>query len=279
MKVPCVIAFHHQGKSQQFGTRFARQHLVKYKSDLRRALAEDALSLCSRNDGQGEPLMSTNMELTERERAMSHFKQLFKMEEIPKLPAKLELLKAKEAIKILRNLIVYDHNHLKDDEDLEDEVKKREEIYIRYGDPSWEPSFWPNHLWKWSDIQNFSNVTVSELKDVGLDNLYPNLTDFYRDVIRMGFEYFSLDPNEHLDEMFTEEEEDSRKRSRFIKSAPKAKKPRTSPTQSVFDEEQFVSAQEDVEREYEYRLPVISENIVAEDPHSDSVDHLFLTIC
>ena len=50
--------------------------------------------------------MSTNMELTERERAMSHFKQLFKKEEIPKLPAKLELLKAKEAIKILRNLIV-----------------------------------------------------------------------------------------------------------------------------------------------------------------------------
>ena len=48
----------------------------------------------------------------------------------------------------------------------------------------------------------------------------------------MGFEYFSLDPNEHIDEMFTEEEEDSRKRSRFIKSAPKAKKPRTSPTQS-----------------------------------------------
>ena len=39
MKVPCVITFHHQGKSQQFGTRFARQHLVKYKSDLRRALA------------------------------------------------------------------------------------------------------------------------------------------------------------------------------------------------------------------------------------------------
>ena len=109
---------------------------------------------------------------------------------------------------------------------------------------------------------------------MGLDNLYPNLTDFYRDVIRMGFEYFSLDPNEHLDEMFTEEEEDSRKRSRFIKSAPKAKKPRTSPTQSVFDEEQFVSAQEDVEREYQYRLPVISENIVAEDPHADTVDHL-----
>ena len=66
MKVPCVIAFHHEGKSQQFGTRFARQHLVKYKSDLRRALAEDALSLCSRNDDQGEPLMTTNMELTER---------------------------------------------------------------------------------------------------------------------------------------------------------------------------------------------------------------------
>ena len=155
MKVPCVIAFHHEGKSQQFGTRFARQHLVKYKSDLRRALAEDALSLCSRNDDQGEPLMTTNMELTERERAMSHFKQLFKMDENPKLPAKLELLKAKEAIKILRNLIVYDHNHLEDDEDSEDEVKKREEIYIRYGHPSWEPSFWPNHLWKWSDIQNF----------------------------------------------------------------------------------------------------------------------------
>ena len=81
MKVPCVIAFHYQGKSQQFGTHFARQHLVKYKSELRRALAEDALSLCSRNDDQGEPLMSTNMELSEREKPMSHFKQLFKISE------------------------------------------------------------------------------------------------------------------------------------------------------------------------------------------------------
>ena len=73
--------------------------------------------------------------------------------------------------------------------------------------------------------------------------------------------------------MFTEEEEGSRKKARLVESAPKAKKPCTSPTQSYLDEEQFVSAQEDVEREYEYRLLVISENIVAEDQHSDSVDH------
>ena len=29
MKVPCVIAFHYQGKIQQFGTRFARQQKIR----------------------------------------------------------------------------------------------------------------------------------------------------------------------------------------------------------------------------------------------------------
>jgi hypothetical protein len=75
MKVPCVVAFHHQGKSQQFGTQFARQHLHKSSSDLRRALEKDALALCSRNADQCEPLLSTNIQLTDKENAITHLKK------------------------------------------------------------------------------------------------------------------------------------------------------------------------------------------------------------
>ena len=182
LKVLVVVAFHYRGKTQQFGTKFAREHLQQYTAEINGALERDALCLCSSNDA--EPLISTNMDMTDKERALGYFSDLFQNDDIPKLPAKIELLKAKEAIKILRNLIVYDHNHSSIGDSEEEHTKKKELIYIKYGDKSWEPSFWPNHLWKWEDVQNFSNVTVSELKDVGLDGLYDNVTDFYKDFIR-----------------------------------------------------------------------------------------------
>ena len=163
------------------------------------------------------------MDMTDKERALGYFSDLFQNDDIPKLPAKIELLKAKEAIKILKNLIVYDHNHSRIGESEEEHAKKKELIYIKYGDKCWEPSFWPNHLWKWEDVQNFSNVTVSELTDVGLDGVYDSVTDFYKDVIRMGLEHYSLDPNEHIAESYTEEEESSRKKTRHIKDAPKVR--------------------------------------------------------
>ena len=216
-----VVAFHYRGKTQQFGTKFAREQLQQYTAEINGALERDALCLCSSNDD--EPLVSTSIDMTDKKRALGYFSDLFQNDDIPKLPAKIELLKAKEAIKILRNLIVYDHNHSSIGDSEEEHTKKKELIYIKYGDKSWEPSFWPNHLWKWEDVQNFSNVTVSELKDVGLDGLYDNVTDFYKDVIRMGLEHYSLDPNEHISESYTEEEESSRKKARHIKDAPKVR--------------------------------------------------------
>ena len=295
LKVPVVVAFHYRGRSQQFGTRHAREQLQQHAAEMTFALERDALCLCSTNND--EPLVSTNMDMTDKERALGYFSDLFKNDDIPKLPAKIELLKAKEAIKILRNLIVYDHNQSSIGESEERFAKKKEQIYIKYGAKSWEPSFWPNHLWKWEDVQNFSNVTVSELKDVGLDGVYESVTDFYKDVIRMGLEHYSLDPDEHIDENYNEEEEASRKKARHIKDAPRIRNNpphqqrslnhplRQSPPnlpRRVMSPPDHVQGdggpameywqqmlQDDHHHEYEYRFP--SPNAVS--PRNDNSDH------
>ena len=54
LKVPVVVAFHYRGKTQQFGTKFAREHLQQYTAEINGALERDALCFCSSNDA--EPL-------------------------------------------------------------------------------------------------------------------------------------------------------------------------------------------------------------------------------
>ena len=91
LKVPVVVAFHYRGKTQQFGTKFAREQLQQYTAEINSALERDALCLCSSNDD--EPLVSTNMDMTDKERALGYFSDLFKKDDITKLPDKIELLK------------------------------------------------------------------------------------------------------------------------------------------------------------------------------------------
>jgi hypothetical protein len=67
------------------------------------ALERDTLCWCSSNDN--DPLVSTNMDMTDKERAFGYFSDLFQNDDILKLPAKIELLKAKEGIFNEENLI------------------------------------------------------------------------------------------------------------------------------------------------------------------------------
>ena len=46
LKVPVVVAFHYRGKTQQFGTKFAREQLQQYTAEINGALERDALCLC-----------------------------------------------------------------------------------------------------------------------------------------------------------------------------------------------------------------------------------------
>ena len=75
LKVPVAIAFHHYGKTQQFGTRFAREQLMNCNVELNKALEKDALCLCSLDEE--EPLLTTNIDLTDKERALLYFSDLF----------------------------------------------------------------------------------------------------------------------------------------------------------------------------------------------------------
>ena len=102
LKVPLALAFHNLSRTQHFGTKSATEYL-KDDVDLTRALKVDTLSLCSRNSL--EPLLTTNIEMTEKERALRYFKTCFKSKDIPRLPASLELLNAKEVLIYLRTLI------------------------------------------------------------------------------------------------------------------------------------------------------------------------------
>ena len=102
-------------------------------------------------------------------------------------------MNAKETIKALRSVIVFDHNTGNGKDDM-----RKPELYIRYGGSSWEPVFWPNHLWKWDLVKNFSNIKFADLQEMKLNEKYRTLTDFFKDVIRMAFEYYGLDPIDHV---------------------------------------------------------------------------------
>ena len=110
----------------------------------------------------------------------------------------------------MRNIIVYDHNQTENDDENEE---KKDELYIKYGDKTWEPSFWPNNLWKWSDVKNFSNITIKELKEHGLGGIYPTLTDFFKDVIRMGLQHYQINADDNINNDFTSEQESRRKKA------------------------------------------------------------------
>ena len=125
MNVPGVLSINYNGKIQTFGSKHAQDYLSD-NDELKTALNKDALALCAGASGQRDRVTNVNES---------------KKIDIKELPAPIHLLNRAEAVEALRDLIVYDHN--KDREG----TKKKKELYIKYGQKSWEPSFWPNHIW------------------------------------------------------------------------------------------------------------------------------------
>ena len=206
MKVPAVVVVNHRGKIQTFGSKHARECLEANQDDLTRALNKDALALCAGETEGNEPMVNLTREL--------------KAVEEVKLPAPIYLMNYSEVIKVLRQLIVFDHNESKD--------KKQKEIYIKYGEESWEPSFWPNNLWKWENMINFSKLTVQHLRDAGLYDRFRTVVDFLKYVVTTGFEQLELNPDNHISAEFNDVEESKRKKVRRIISSPIVQRPATS---------------------------------------------------
>ena len=187
--VPAVVSLKYDEKVEVYGTQHAKNAILRGKKDIEEVLEKDRVALISSKD----PLANEDIDLPAKERAKRFFDDKFGLNDFPKLPSSLERMNAKETIKALRSVIVYDHNTGNGKDDM-----RKPELYIKYGGSSWEPVFWPNHLWKWDLVKNFSNIKFANLQEMKLNEKYRSLTDFFKDLIRMAFEYNGLDPIDHV---------------------------------------------------------------------------------
>ena len=63
---------------------------------------------------------------------------------------------------------------------------------IKFGHPDWEPSFWPSHLWNWTDIKcNFKNLSSHDFPNSSREM---GLLEFYKLCIKQSLELQGLDP-------------------------------------------------------------------------------------
>lgn len=238
MNVPAAISILHGGKTHHFGSKFTREFL-KSRPELTKELEKDALVLC-RGEGEISEMGSIMGEDGDKTRPVT----------LVEIPAPIELLNKSETVTALRDLIVYDHHN---DTNRAGKGGK----WIKYGQPSWEPSFWPNRLWKWSQIQNFAHLTVQQMKDQGLGNRFSTLVDFFKYVIHIGFDQLDLDPNECLAKTYDNKEERKRKKKRHIKIIPTAESPEMD--DQVDAVEGLPSSEEDFAgQHYEYRRSPIT---------------------
>ena len=196
MNVPVVMSINYGGKIQSFGSKYAQEYLSS-NDELKTALNKDALALCAGDSVRGEPVTNGP-----------------KKADIKQLPAPIHLLNREEAVEALRDLIVYDHNKCVEG------TKKKKERYIKYGQESWEPSFWPNHIWSWDKMKNFSEIRVENLRNAGLRSKYNTLVDFWKHVLQLGFAHLKLDPSEYIKDSFDEHQAKMRRRAKHIKSPP-----------------------------------------------------------
>ena len=272
MNAPVVIAINYGGKIQTFGTQHARDYLDS-NDDFKNALNQDALDLCGREAGERESVRNVENQCTQNQEKVV-------------LAAPIYLLNRKKTIEALRDLIVYDHN--------KSTGEKKKARYIKYGEESWEPSFWPNDIWKWSDISNFSDIRVKMLRDAGLSERYKTVVAFFKDVLKMGFNHLQLNENDHVSDKFDKKKEERLKKVRHIKSSPVVTNPvnrsnvaeneSSRSTSSVSDNPELSdglpNSEEDFAGEqYEYHPPSDTGRI-EETPgtgvvHESSIENLF----
>ena len=241
MNVPVVLTLLHKGKVDIIGSKNTRKFLQSIP-EVRVELEKDALALCKGETDVIDPVTNPNEANKELE-----------------LPAPIELLNTKDTITVLRDLIVYDHRTVDREQNAREKMSDR---WIRYGDRSWQPSFWPNQLWHWSKMINFNKIKVKHLEEQGLRSKFETLAEFFKHVIRMGFDQLDLNPDDFLADTFDAKEEKKRKKARHIKTvpavsrSPQLEEPAES-NESSRDPEDLPTSEEDfVGQPYEYRSPV-----------------------
>ena len=122
---------------------------------------------------------------------------------IKTMKAPLSLSNYHEVKVFIRYLILKDHK---------DRFPGSKEKKIRYGDPSWKPSFWPDNLYCWvTNKKNFSDVRNKDFPG------NHSLLDVLREAIKRCLEAAGLDPEQHYDkDNFTNDIRKKRARNRGL---------------------------------------------------------------
>ena len=66
---------------------------------------------------------------------------------------------------------------------------------VKYRDPNYKTSWWPEHIWKWSETMSFSKVNRKYWKKLKLN--YDFVT-FMKKCVRLCLEHHEIDPKEHV---------------------------------------------------------------------------------
>ena len=120
-----------------------------------------------------------------------------------KLQAPLSLSNANEVKKYARYLIV---------EDFKKRNSNMKISRIKYGDPVWEPTSWPNNDLSWTSVKNFSELRKSEISG----NL--SINDVLKTFIENTLKLTGVDPELFYDKnVFDVKTEKARKKNRCIK--------------------------------------------------------------
>ena len=165
-KIPYLFTYKADRKLNYCGTQNAVSVFEENKSDFEKSLNDDIKILC-------DPSHSTVADADERPKPSL---------EVMKAP--LSLSNNDQIKKYVRYLIVHQHD---------EKFPSTKERNIKYGDPDWEPTFWPRDIVAWNDIKNFSNVRKKDLPD-GYSML-----DILREVIRRGLTEKGLNPETFFD--------------------------------------------------------------------------------
>ena len=120
---------------------------------------------------------------------------------LEKLTTPLSLSNADEVKTYARYLIVQDRQV---------RIPESHDVRIKYGDKTWEASFWPNDLLKWTDIKkNFSNIKINDFP-----GKY-SILSVLREAVKRGLVARGKDPENYYDKnKFSKAVEFKRKRNR-----------------------------------------------------------------
>jgi len=216
--VPVLVLFQHHEKVKTYGSKnileAIQDMLLEDENIISTAVEKDANIATNLVDNENcdDPMASNEKDIAEnghitgnQKRAQFLLKNSGLAPVLEPLPYPLSIMTFPETIRTLRNNIVHDK-------------VSRSGVAgeVKYGSPDWEPSFWPNHLWKWTELKrNLKNLTLRDFPG----STEMGLLDFYKLCIKESLELQGQDPETFYSSERTVEEIEYRRKSRACRRA------------------------------------------------------------